>query len=90
MSDRIDDLQESLRGVTARLDNLSACLPRVYSVEKELGGLHKAIYGNGRAGLSERLAHVEQQMRTLTWTVRLVGGALVTGVVGIAVKLIIG
>ncbi len=60
-----------------------AAKAEIKEIKNRLDKLEKAIEGNGRPGLLERMAALEQSNRTQTWLLRIIIGGVLTNIVGI-------
>ena len=60
-----------------------AAKAEINEIKNRLDKLEKAIEGNGRPGLLERMAALEQSNRTQTWLLRIIIGGVLTNIVGI-------
>lgn len=61
-----------------------AAKAEIREIKNRLEKLEKAIDGNGRPGLLERMAALEQSNRTQTWLLRIIIGGVLTNIVGVA------
>ena len=61
-----------------------AAKAEIREIQNRLDKLEKAIDGNWRPGLLERMAALEQSNRTQTWLLRIIIGGVLTTLIGIA------
>lgn len=71
-----------------RGDGQSIVSHRLSAIEEEMGRLRDTIHGtDSNGGMVGQFAEVKVQLKSIAWTIKVIGGATLTVLVGIFFKL---